>query len=404
MKGGTRQAVLAAVAFAMALGGLGVAQEHLLPMTFTEDSAEFTQTDRADRGLLIVESTIPNLRFIGVNRPIPAEPGIRVQSPGVWQVWLNVGSTILSIQADGYLPIETRFHFKPNGVRKIRVSGEHPKGTGSLRIETDPPGAKVAFNTIPVPGETPVLLTDQPTGVHSLHIEKNGWRPVDETVVVEKDRTITRRFVLQKIYAGLKITSDPSEAQVYLDGDLLGITPMERTDLSPGEYILVVSKDGYEPNSQPIRLVANYPKTAHADLLPMSGAVSVTTEPVGAEVWVDDQLLGSFKGDPLIKDKLAIGKHTLRARLQDYDDAVAEEKVEYRKTTAVHLRLNPKAGGIFIITTPPGAAIDLDAKPTYLKTPHKLEQVPSGQHELILSLAGYPPARCRSRQARSLQL
>jgi len=297
------------------------AQQQLLQMQYEEVPAENILVDRADRGLLIVESTIPRLKFIGSNRPIPAEPGIREMMSGVWHVYLSIGTTLLTIQADGYLPIQDiRLNLQPRQAKKLRVSGDQPKGIGGLRIETEPQGASVILNNLPVPGITPLYITDQPTGTHAVRVEKDGYRPVDETVVVEKDKTVTRRWTLQRVYAGLKVTSDPSGAMVFLDGDRLGTTPLERDDLNLGEVTLVISKDGYEPNSHQVRLVTEHIESIQVSLTPQQGSVSITTNPAGADVFIDGEWIGIFESVPLKVDHLSLGKHYVIAMLEGHSE------------------------------------------------------------------------------------
>jgi hypothetical protein len=44
--------------------------------------------------------------------------------------------------------------------------------------------------------------------------------------------------------ATLILTSDPMDADVYLDGELVGVTPLDRPVI-PGKHLLRISKDGY---------------------------------------------------------------------------------------------------------------------------------------------------------------
>jgi len=52
------------------------------------------------------------------------------------------------------------------------------------------------------------------------------------------------QVIIEKLKAVsyLSVSSDPSDAKVYLDGNLVGITPMNNIKLSPGNYLLKVMK------------------------------------------------------------------------------------------------------------------------------------------------------------------
>ena len=344
--------------------------------------------DRADRSLLIVESAIPKLMFESTRGIKPGS--VKEEKPGVWYVYLEPGVQLISISAEGYLPVrDVRHNFQPRQAWQLKVTGDQPKGVGSIRIETNPSGASIILNNIPVPGTTPLTLQDQPTGTHSIRIDKDSYGSLEETVTIEKDKTVTRTFTLQKEYAGLKVTSDPSGATVFLDGNQLGITPLERNDLSQGECNMIIVMDGYESNKQLIRLVYGQTKSYHADLVQQEGSVRLTTEPTGAEVFLDGKSYGIFDGEPIIINNLGIGEHIAEATLEYHDKDTEKFKVLYKKTNRVELKLIPQPGSLFVSTTPMGASIILDGVNSNKKSPAKIDSIIIGEHALILVLEGY---------------
>ena len=316
------------------------------------------------------------------------------KSSGVFGFYISFRERNITFTSPGYMPhryrIPVQLEKGKSYVVRLRSTGdENGEGRGNIRIETDPPGARIIFNNLPVPELSPCTIKDQKVGSHLILIEKAGFDSIETTVEVEKDQTVTRKFTLSRQYARLKVTSDPSGATIYLDGDVIGTTPLERSDLTPGESTIIVSKEGYEPNSQQIRLIASQLKTIHVDLFLMMGSVSITTNPTGADVWLDGQSVGKYQGTPIIKNKLTLGKHTARAALEGYEDATSNFTVEYNKKTPVELNLRANPGAIFVMTTPSGADIYLDDINTGQKSPFKLENISAGEHTLRLTLQGY---------------
>ena len=55
----------------------------------------------------------------------------------------------------------------------------------------------------------------------------------------------------------LELTSVPTEAKVFQNGILIGITPMRRDDLMPGDTTLVLMKEGYLPRELKVTLNSN---------------------------------------------------------------------------------------------------------------------------------------------------
>ncbi|NQU06596.1 MAG: PEGA domain-containing protein [Calditrichaeota bacterium] len=356
-------------------------------MEFKELKADNIILDDASRSLLIVESTIPKLMFQS-NRGIKPN-AVKEEKSGLWHIYLEPGVQLVTILAAGYLDLELgRHNYQARRARKIRVTAEQPEGLGNLRIETDPIGASISFNDLPIPGRTPLLLDNQPTGTHTIRIEKNGYGVLEETVTVEKDRTVTKRFTLQQEYSGMNITSDPSGATVYLNGAYLGTTPLMRDDLTPGEGTLTVEMRGYVTHSQLIRLTAGDKLTNTVFLVSQTGSIAVTTIPKGAEIFLDGKSMGVCEGTALAQDKLLAGSHSVRATMSGFEDISRTVFVTFNNITAVTLTFD-KPGVLFITSSPSGASIILNGEDTGQITTASIEQLKVGEYDVIIRKKGY---------------
>ncbi|MBZ0265818.1 SUMF1/EgtB/PvdO family nonheme iron enzyme [bacterium] len=342
-----------------------------------------------DESVLVVQSEVDGLSFQSTR-------GIRrVDKPasGVYYVHVDPGTNVFTIDAPGFQAITGyRIVMPKKDAVSIRVAIVEPGSgaRGEISISTEPPGASITINDLPIAGLTPTTLSGIPTGMN--HILLHGvadHESVDTTVMVNDSEQIKLSVNLPRLEASLRVTSNPTDAQVWLDGDLLGITPVNRSDLTPGEKTLVVAMDGYEANTQQIRLSSDQLRTIQVDLFAMTGAVEISTVPLGATVYLDGQVLGEYKGTPLKKDNLELGSHRVHAVLGGHEDANGGVSVEYNKTATVHLTLTGKPGALFVMTTPPGASIILDGRDLNQKSPAKIEGVASGEHNISLKLDGY---------------
>jgi hypothetical protein len=156
--------------------------------------------------------------------------------------------------------------------------------------------------------------------------------------------------------AGIEITSVPSAADVELDGNFIGNTPSS-IGVSPGDHTISVKKKGYKTwerkikvssgkvnvfaeleaevgqiptgvattavseeskqNTEPTaseRPVVSVAGTTSASNLEGLGAVSFASDPSGAEVYVDDALVGKSP----ITLNLKLGHHYVRMFAKDY--------------------------------------------------------------------------------------
>jgi hypothetical protein len=314
-------------------------------MAFEELKADNIILDDASRSLLIIESTVPKLKFIS-DRGIKPR-AVSEEKSGLWMIYLEPGVQFVTIMAEDYLDLELgRYNYQPRRARKIRVTAEQQKGFGTLYIETDPPGASITINDLPIPDKTPLNLNNQPTGIHFITIKKNGYGTLEESVIVEKDKTVTKQFTLEKLYAGLKVISDPSGATVYLDGILLGTTPLDRDDLSPGKRTISVEAKGYETQTQMVRLKRDEKPTITLFLAVQSASVIITTYPPGAEVFLDNIKIGN---SPLDMSDLSSGDYHLTITRNGYDTIEQEitlNKGENKSETFFLIESNIKSSKI----------------------------------------------------------
>ncbi len=113
-----------------------------------------------------------------------------------------------------------------------------------LSIESEPPGALVSADGEPL-GETPLRNLRVGSRVRALHFEKQGYLPLDHALGPQ-DKKLNLKLLAAPLR--LQIHSDPPGAQVFLDGELKGETPLESLEV-PGEgaHALKIQKTGYVP-------------------------------------------------------------------------------------------------------------------------------------------------------------
>ncbi len=66
--------------------------------------------------------------------------------------------------------------------------------------------------------------------------------------------------------APLSVESRPAGAQVFIDGQLVGTTPLSLAEVPAGDHALHLDHDGYRRWSAAIRIVASQPQRVAASL------------------------------------------------------------------------------------------------------------------------------------------
>lgn len=113
----------------------------------------------------------------------------------------------------------------------------------------------------------------------------------------------------------LMITSSPSGASVWLDGENLGRTPLRWDDGTKGQrYVFELRLDGYDP----AKVTATYPEGGEKPVSrnltasaagDVPGKISVNVSQGWAEVWIDGTKIDTT---PLYNHEITAGTHTVR--------------------------------------------------------------------------------------------
>ena len=148
----------------------------------------------------------------------------------------------------------------------------------------------------------------------------------------------------------VRFESDPSGADLWVDGRHWGVTP-SRAELTEGIYSVVFELVGYEPLEESV--VVSGPRTVLGQLTPLSSWISVTTEPEDLMVWLDGRAVGL---SPLLRYGVTAGLHTVLVRDARYYDAGHQgfglQKNQHRK---FHFEPEVRLGAIRVRAQEAGA-------------------------------------------------
>jgi TonB family protein len=209
-----------------------------------------------------------------ISRPPGAPaPGTRAPSSGLSPITLLGGAGALFVVAAavvGFLLLRGRGKEEPAptptptvmavGTPAPAPSPSAPvEAAGTIRVETQPPGAAVTVN-----GETrgvaPLELTGLAFGAYQIKLDLRGYLSRAESVEVTEDAPQAELRVALTRAAPADGTADilstPFGAAVSVDGARLGVTPLSDLKLKPGPRRVEMTRDGYEPWSATLNVQA----------------------------------------------------------------------------------------------------------------------------------------------------
>ncbi len=242
--------------------------------------------------------------------------------------------------------------------RETNVS--HVFAQGGLQIISDPSDAQVWMRDFDAPpsaspksgkllGNTPLSLTDVPSGKHRLVLSYEDWRPIQRTVEVMAGEEVKLEFAWKR---GLvNFVSDPPGAEVYMRGERVG-TLEDRTpfqwEFPEGDYpfraVLPKSElDGVSVDWSVRADVDNEARFAFG-----YGSVSILTDPPGATVLANNDPVGTT---PFVEPLVKPGQYGYSLRMDKYASTAVSGEVVPGQELSFNVKLkfdpNPEPGQDF---------------------------------------------------------
>jgi len=193
----------------------------------------------------------------------------------------------------------------------------------------------------------------------------------------------------------LELTSDPQGAEIFQDGTSLHTTtPQTLTGLNPGTVTYELRVPGYEAYMVSANVEVHSTATVAARLVPLAGAVELSSIPPGAEIIQDGKSLGKT-----VKklSGLAPGVVSFGLSLDGYEPTNVTVVVKAQETVQQEVQLQPldTSVPVLVTTDPRGANISVDGRligPTPLTQELRL---PPGVHELTAQYQDWPEQKQR---------
>jgi len=242
------------------------------------------------------------------------------------------------IMDPGYDPIETVIDL--SGRRALALPPFHlVRSKGVLEIQSDPPGAHFVIRSedgqISREGTTPQSIVDLPTGKYSVIAHRGDWEMRDE-VEVQRGEKAGRKF--EFVSAVANITSDPTGAEILVDGKSSGRAPL-RLELPARSHEVSAHLEGWPNEQQTVGIERGRENPVH--FVFANGSVKITSAPGGATVSLNGKELGQT---PLVIEEVKPGEVTYELRLAGYKTTSINGKVEPQQQAFLAARLEKSVG------------------------------------------------------------
>jgi len=234
-----------------------------------------------------------------------------------------------------------------------------------ISINSNPTSAVVYLNNKRI-GKTPINNKQVESGDYSINLRYDLYHDINENFTLKDGDKPTLSYDFLPAFGTLKVSSQPSNAKVYIDGEMVGTTPYSNAKQPSAKYSVRVEKELWLGDEKNILIKDNEKNEKHFVLTKNFGSLTVNSE--NADIFVNGKKVGKGK----ISQNLTPGKYIIKATIDKHYDATETVFMQTGDEKEITLSPAPKLGSITILSKPmktKGAEIFVNGKKEKKKTP-----------------------------------
>lgn len=315
---------------------------------------------------------------------------------------LPVGELQVRVEMNGFQPVvQTVDVVEHETIMMPKIALQ--KSLGSLELVSEPVGAefkviKPAVDDKPGDigqlveiGTTPAKVEGLEAGDYQVVMSSDGFPDFSRKIRVEHNR----RAAVSAVFArgGINVVSDPVGAEVWASIDRgawqqRGITPLTLSGLPPGRHQIEVRYQGWTPIRRTVEVKGNI--TRELEFAWERAMVSFSSDPAGAEVYLDGKRIGNGLQKTPFQHEMPEGDYQFEARINGLQTVSKSVYIDGDEGS------NPvdfpfEYGSVSIKSDPPGATVVANGIPVG-RTPLNRSVVAPGQYAYTISKENYKTA------------
>jgi hypothetical protein len=193
---------------------------------------------------------------------------------------------VFSVEKTGYFPYSGPILQVPAAGQTINLYAtltlaDPVTARGIINVVCNPPNGSIFLDkkpagTVAISGVA--ILWDVPYGNHLLEVQLAGYQPYAASVYVPPNDIVKVTITLAPIPDGsLAITSVPAGAQVSVDSQYRGISPLTLNGYAPGSHTVSLTSPGYQDWSSTVQVTPGGTTPVNANLVPVAPPTTATS-------------------------------------------------------------------------------------------------------------------------------
>ncbi|MDD9889842.1 MAG: PEGA domain-containing protein [Gammaproteobacteria bacterium] len=266
---------------------------------------------------------------------------------------IRTGSYAIRLSNEGYHDTVTQLLV--NTEQSQTIPFEMRRLPGKVSIATmDLSGARVQIDGVDV-GLTPLIEIPVEPGEHQMTISLDRYLDFGQTIDIE-GRQVEQSYQasLEPAWAVVGLSTTPPGADVLLDGEVIGITPVN-AEILQGRRDLTLKLAGHKAWQEDFDIIAGEDfKVPLVELEPADGLVFIRSNPSAASVTIG----GEFKGLTPLEVALPPGQnHELSFFKSGYYSSRTSIRTEPNQERELNVSLDPELASVSVIAQPEDAEL-----------------------------------------------
>lgn len=303
---------------------------------------------QSGKGTLNITSTPENIK-VGID----GFPDLVKQTPCTFENYL-AGNYRFKFHRNRYQPLDSIITIEKNTQKQINVALRPT--WGNLIVSTNNETANFEIGGRIHSGKE-LRLTSEMTGLkpgnYKLKISKNGYMDSYMDVNITEGETSYHEVKLVPITTNLSITTMPSGANIFIDGNYAGTSPFYTEGVIIGTHKIKIAHNDYIVEERLIILEEN--KSGSLDIaLKNHAIIKIESNPSGAEVMIN----GEHEGKSPLKLDVVTGETKINLRKEKY--VPVEVVINIKSSGTYSYTLQKQKYQLKIRTSPSGAMVRID--------------------------------------------
>jgi hypothetical protein len=167
-----------------------------------------------------------------------------------------------------------------------------------LKITSEPPGATVYIDGDSVGTTTDTITIENMIAgkYYNVRLKLECYREINSKIFIEKGRSNSKDFKLERLFCPIEIYSDPSGATVLIDGNMRGTTSLMDSVACGEKHQIVFKKKGYRCKVKKVECLdsKSLDVTAYMDKIKrppivLPAIATALTAVAGGSIWYFDK-------------------------------------------------------------------------------------------------------------------